>query len=528
MPGSRAPTVPAFARRLAIETPEHLMLEIELAGPGSRVAAAACDAAILFVILLSVSVLLSAVPARAHEGRWATLVSVLFVVVLFVLTWGYFLLFEAFNDGRTPGKRLTGIRVVMDTGHRLTLTAAAVRNLVRVVDAQPLFSYLLGFGFVLFHPQNKRLGDIVAGTIVVRDRPGHLRLAGAAADAPPSREPHETGPPELADEEFRLIDRLLERWDDLEDPVRRRFTADLVARFASRFPRHDPDPEAFLVQLHRVELDKRRGRLAARYREVAADLARARTYGVDPRVLECLERVVSAGHNALYGRHTVERVRLGRLLLRELPAAVVGARAYVLVALLSFALPAATGYLLIRERPAVAEEVLPTEMLARDQEGANHGLACWLLTFVAGHGVLELTAIFVAGGAGLLVARALVAPGDLTRRDAIVLAGRHAVRMVGAAVALLVVAGTIEGLLSASDAPAAFKYATSALSVVLLFLYFESGWEYARGGSASTEGPPPRGRPAEPARALGREPRQWAPPAGGRGEPRPVPPTHDP
>src|SRR6266566_797212 len=593
MPGSRAPTVPAFARRLAIETPEHLMLEIELAGPGSRVAAAACDAAILFVILLSVSVLLSAVPARAHEGRWATLVSVLFVVVLFVLTWGYFLLFEAFNDGRTPGKRLTGIRVVMDTGHRLTLTAAAVRNLVRVVDAQPLFSYLLGFGFVLFHPQNKRLGDIVAGTIVVRDRPGHLRLAGAAADAPPSREPHETGPPELADEEFRLIDRLLERWDDLEDPVRRRFTADLVARFASRFPRHDPDPEAFLVQLHRVELDKRRGRLAARYREVAADLARARTYGVDPRVLEYLERVVSAGHNALYGRHTVERVRLGRLLLRELPAAVVGARAYVLVALLSFALPAATGYLLIRERPAVAEEVLPTEMLARAKAGAehraegvgyaqapslylpvvatriitnnvqvaffafafgitagigtlvllvlnglffgavlglfaNHGLAGWLLTFVAGHGVLELTAIFVAGGAGLLVARALVAPGDLTRRDAIVLAGRHAVRMVGAAVALLVVAGTIEGLLSASDAPAAFKYATSALSVVLLFLYFESGWEYARGGSASTEGPPPRGRPAEPARALGREPRQWAPPAGGRGEPRPVPPTHDP
>ncbi len=621
------------------------MLEIELAGPGSRVAAAACDAAILFVILLSVSVLLSAVPARAHEGRWATLVSVLFVVVLFVLTWGYFLLFEAFNDGRTPGKRLTGIRVVMDTGHRLTFTAAAVRNLVRVVDAQPLFSYLLGFGFVLFHPQNKRLGDIVAGTIVVRDRPGDLRLAGAAADAAPSREPLETGPPELADEEFRLIDRLLERWDDLEDAVRRRFTADLVARFASRFPRHDPDPEAFLVQLHRVELDKRRGRLAARrqegigrssvaterfvmrkrdaweafrataaqaergglkqlgaaaipafaarYREVAADLARARTYGVDPRVLEYLERVVSAGHNALYGRHTVERVRLGRLLLRELPAAVVGARAYVLVALLSFALPAATGYLLIRERPAVAEEVLPTEMLARAQAGAehraegvgyaqapslylpvvatriitnnvqvaffafafgitagigtlvllvlnglffgavlglfaNHGLAGWLLTFVAGHGVLELTAIFVAGGAGLLVARALVAPGDLTRRDAIVLAGRHAVRMVGAAVALLVVAGTIEGLLSASDAPAAFKYATSALSVVLLFLYFESGWEYARGGSASTEGPPPRGRPAEPARALGREPRQWAPPAGGRGEPRPVPPTHDP
>src|SRR5207249_7099636 len=154
-------------------------------------------------------------PARAHEGRWATLVSVLFVVVLFVLTWGYFLLFEAFNDGRTPGKRLTGIRVVMDTGHRLTFTAAAVRNLVRVVDAQPLFSYLLGFGFVLFHPQNKRLGDIVAGTIVVRDRPEDVRLGAVAgaADAAAGREAVETGPPELSDEEFRLLDQFLERLD---------------------------------------------------------------------------------------------------------------------------------------------------------------------------------------------------------------------------------------------------------------------------------------------------------------------------
>src|SRR3989449_6563306 len=64
---------------------------------------------------------------------------------------------------------------------------------------------------------------------------------------------------------------------------------------------------------------------------------------------------------------------------------------------------------------------------------ANYGLAGWLLTFVAGHGVLELTAIFIAGGAGLLVARALIAPGDLTRRDAPVLARRRAARAVAPA-----------------------------------------------------------------------------------------------
>jgi hypothetical protein len=110
---------------------------------------------------------------------------------------------------------------------------------------------------------------------------------------------------------------------------------------------------------------------AAQYREVAADLARARTYGVDPRVIEYLERVVSAGHNALYGRHTTGRLDVARLLLREIPAAVVAGRAYVLAALIAFAVPAVTGFLLLRERPAVAEEVLPDEMIARASAGAE-------------------------------------------------------------------------------------------------------------------------------------------------------------
>jgi len=584
MPAPRAPTVPQFARRLAIETPEHLVLELELAGVGSRIAAAACDAVLLGVLYVGLGLALVALATgRETPGPWSTLVAVLALLALFLLFWGYFLLFEALNHGRTPGKRLMGIRVVMDTGHPITFAAAAVRNLIRVVDALPFG--LVGLAFVLVHPQNKRLGDIVAGTVVARDRPEDLQLAGVPTNRQPGTEPLETGPPELSDEEFRLLDQYLERLERLDGTLRRRFTADLAARFAPRFPRRDPDPEAFLMRLHAGEFEKRSGRLAARptegagrttvaaerfvtrkrdsweafrtlaaraeriglkqlgaaeilgfaarYREVAADLARARTYGVDPRVLEYLERVVSAGHNAVYGRHIGHRVHMGRLMLRELPAAVVAARAYVVTALLVFAVPAMTGYVLIRERPAIAEQVLTDEMLARARAGvehraqgigyaqapsmylpfiasriitnnvqvaflgfafgitagigtllllvfnglyfgavlglfANYGLAGWLLTFVAGHGVLELTAIFIAGGAGLLVARALLAPGDLTRRDA----------LVGASVLLLALAGTIEGLLSASDAPAPFKFATSGATVVLLILYLASGRHY--------------------------------------------------
>src|SRR5437762_12041243 len=596
MPPPRAPTIPQFARRLAIETPEHLVLELELAGVGSRIAAAACDAVLLGVLSFGLGLGLAALlTGRESAGAWSTLVAVLALLALFLLFWCYCLLFEALNHGRTPGKRLMGIRVVMDTGHPITFAAAAVRNLIRIVDALPFG--MVGLAFVLFHPQNKRLGDIVAGTVVARDRPEDVQLGGVSADREPGAEPLETGPPELSDEEFRLLDQYLERLERLDGTLRRRFTADLAARFAPRFPRRDADPEAFLVRLHTAEFEKRSGRLAARptegvgrttvvaerfvtrkrdsweafrtlaaraeriglkqlgaaeipgfaarYREVAADLARARTYGVDPRVLEYLERVVSAGHNAVYGRHIGHRVHMDRLVLRELPAAVVAARAYVVTALLMFAVPAMTGYVLIRERPAIAEQVLTDEMLARARAGAEHraqgvgyaqqpsmylpviatgiitnnvqvaflgfafgitagigtvlllvfnglhfgavlglfanyGLAGWLLTFVAGHGVLELSAIFIAGGAGLLVARALLAPGDLTPRDVLVLAGRQAVRLVGASVLLLGLAGTIEGLLSASDAAPAYKFAVSAASAVLLACYLASGWSYLR------------------------------------------------
>src|SRR5256885_1647204 len=455
MPAPRAPTVQQFARRLAIETPEHLVLELELAGVGSRIAAAACDAVLLGVLYLGLVMGLVALSTRRESpGPWSTFVAVLTVLALFCLFWCYFLLFEALNHGRTPGKRLMGIRVVMDTGHPITFAAAAVRNLIRIVDGLPFG--LVGLAFMLFHPQNKRLGDIVAGTVVARDRPEDGQLGA--------------GP---------------------------------------------PGPERVgLKQLGATEIPA----FAARYREVAADLARARTYGVDPRVLEYLERVVSAGHNALYGRHIGHRVQPGSLVLREMPAAVVAARGYVVTALLLFAVPAVTGYVLIRERPAIAEQVLTDEMLARARAGAEHraqgigyaqapsmylpviasqiitnnvqvaflgfafgitagigtvlllvfnglyfgavlglfanyGLAGWLLTFVAGHGVLELSAIFIAGGAGLLVARALLAPGDLTRPEPPVLCRRQAARPVRAAGLLPPPAGTIEGLLSPPGCP---------------------------------------------------------------------------
>src|SRR5207253_11362037 len=112
MPASRAPTVPQFARRLAIETPEHLVLELELAGVGSRIAAAACDAVLLSVVYMALVIGVATLQTRTGPpGPWSTLAAMLVVLAAFLVFWCYFLLFEALNQGRTPGKQLMGIRV---------------------------------------------------------------------------------------------------------------------------------------------------------------------------------------------------------------------------------------------------------------------------------------------------------------------------------------------------------------------------------------------------------------------------------
>jgi uncharacterized membrane protein SpoIIM required for sporulation len=104
--------------------------------------------------------------------------------------------------------------------------------------------------------------------------------------------------------------------------------------------------------------------------------------------------------------------------------------------------------------------------------------ACWqvgmsqqLLSFVAPHGVIELPAIFIAGGGGLLIAKGLLFPGTLPRRASLVLEGGRAVRLVVGIIPMLIVAGTIEGFVSPSDLPVSLKYTLAAGMFGLLLLY---------------------------------------------------------
>src|SRR6185503_5272035 len=173
-------------QHLEVETPEHVVLDLEIAGVGSRLLAAVIDSAIVTTIMVAGGLLAAVLAGLGliprHGGAWLAAVA---VGLAFALGNGYFILFEGLRGGQTPGKRTVGIRVVRDTGHPVTLGAAALRNLLRVADFLPP-PYLLGLGLIAFHPRAKRLGDLVAGTVVVRDRPSPLAasLAGQGRVAP--------------------------------------------------------------------------------------------------------------------------------------------------------------------------------------------------------------------------------------------------------------------------------------------------------------------------------------------------------
>src|SRR5215510_10122974 len=153
-----------------VETPEHVDVHFELAGVGSRMAAALLDVFLLGVSLIALLIIYAWLDfLRGLPGGWAT---ALMILVVFLLFWGYFTLFEALNTGRTPGKQALGIRVVMDTGRPINAGAAVVRNLVRLLDCYfPILPFLPALFMMFVNRSNKRLGDMAAGTIVVRDRP---------------------------------------------------------------------------------------------------------------------------------------------------------------------------------------------------------------------------------------------------------------------------------------------------------------------------------------------------------------------
>jgi uncharacterized RDD family membrane protein YckC len=216
----------AFEDRLAIATPEGVEIELTLAGIGSRFIAGTID----FLIQICVIVALAVILQPAGDAGTAIFTSVVFGVIFF-----YDVLFEVLGRGRTPGKRLSGLRVVRSGGRPITLTRSALRNVLRIIDILPGF-YAVGMTVIFITSRNQRVGDLAAGTHVVRDRYGDRRGGAAPAALPPV----ELGSAATWDvsavsgDDVAAVRAFLERRDTLQPEARSAIAAELYSRLRPR------------------------------------------------------------------------------------------------------------------------------------------------------------------------------------------------------------------------------------------------------------------------------------------------------
>ena len=164
--------------QLNIETPEQVDLRFPIAGVGSRFLAILLDTLIQTAFYIVVGIIIYAATDGGkvgsgdpgeHLGRAENWLIAGFIFLNFLMLWGYFVLFEAFWHGQTPGKRVMKLRVLKDSGRSITLFESMTRNLLRIVDSLPNL-YVVGLISMLCNRQHKRLGDFAAGTIVVHER----------------------------------------------------------------------------------------------------------------------------------------------------------------------------------------------------------------------------------------------------------------------------------------------------------------------------------------------------------------------
>ena len=578
-----------------VETPELVVLSYTVAGIGSRLYAALIDLLISVFLFLAVAVGITIlvprqrIAAAIRSDSSTALATAALVILQFAILWGYYLLFEGLRDGQTPGKRLLRLRAVRDGGFSVGFAASAVRNLMRIVDMQPIITYLVGVGAMTFSKSGKRLGDMVAGTIVVHE--SLVKQPIAAVSAVPST-PALAPSALLSEAEFQLLDRWAARRNSLDVDRRRQLTEQVARRLAHALPDDGSGDAARLSRLHAAERQARERGAAARgatgasrerytlvttrsprwiafasrlataqrrglsslgeagvrdfveeYRALTSDLARltTATKGSGATELFYLGRLVAGAHNLIYRERRQTLREIFRFIALDVPTEVRRSATPILVAAAFLFVPATISYTAVIRDPAVAPTFIPTGMLDRAEQGverarkhtgyipdpevfrpvmaskiiANNvqvtfaafafgitagigtllllmlngislggvfglyqskGILSLLLAFVAPHGVLELSAICIAGGAGLLIASALLLPGEMTRREAFATNSRRSMRLIAASSLLLVVAGSLEGMVSPIPTwPLWLKLMVSATTLLALISYLRGG-----------------------------------------------------
>jgi uncharacterized RDD family membrane protein YckC len=238
--------------KLTIDTPEQTALEFPLAGIGSRFVAMAADTAIQILVgigLLILGAIMGQTLSLLGSAAPQWLIAVL-IILFFLLYSAYFAIFEAIWNGQTPGKRYAQLRVMKDDGRPITVYDSVARNLLRVVDSLPIF-YGVGIISVFLSKQNKRLGDFVAGTVVVHEKT--VEAARPFLDSQVDTAAPAYDVSLITTDELRLIEAFFQRRDSLDPALRGSMAAQISNRIAGKlrvqvygWPRN----EKFLEAVH--------------------------------------------------------------------------------------------------------------------------------------------------------------------------------------------------------------------------------------------------------------------------------------
>jgi uncharacterized membrane protein SpoIIM required for sporulation/uncharacterized RDD family membrane protein YckC len=409
----------------------------------------------------------------------------------------YHLILEPLMAGRTPGKRLAGLRVLTPEGQVPTTGALITRNIFRIIDSMPLF-YVVGLLFVFFGRQHLRLGDLAAGTVLAIERAPFLEKLGLRGQS--------TGEWGAARARAAALSR--RRGTDVDDALA---VVDDYRRAAHRLgaARLSTDPEA-------------------------------------ARSAEYLEAVYSDLHDTIHRPARRLRLVLLSLMRDRVPAAMSAMRVHLLAVTLLFIVAAVTGAWLIYSYPDLIALFAGPQLIATVERGelwtdgllnvtpsavlsvsiltnnivvsffafcsgivfglgtfyiigmnglslgaifaftAQHDLAGRLFDFIIAHGCVELSCICIAGAAGAYLGEALIRPGERTRAEAFRAAAAESIRVLAAVTLLLLICGFIEGYVSPDPEVPRWARVTIGVGYWLFMISLLRGYVFgrSRGGPA--------------------------------------------
>jgi uncharacterized RDD family membrane protein YckC len=233
---------------ITVATPEGVELRLQLAGLGSRFIAGAADVIIQLLLIVILALLTGALSGSSGVGL------AVFAIGTFVITIFYPVLFEVLAGGRPPGKRLSHLRVVRDSGAPVDVTASLIRNLIRLLDG-PTLLYLPTIVSIAVTSHNQRPGDLAAGTLVIREQPPTTPTPAprplTAATTTAGRSVPRWDTSAITPQETAAVRRFLERRHTLDVKARQELALRLANGLRPKVtsPPSDLTPERFLEEI---------------------------------------------------------------------------------------------------------------------------------------------------------------------------------------------------------------------------------------------------------------------------------------